>query len=76
MPSHLEQLTELAQKQINKGIKKYGQIVADNPGDAIYWINHALEEKVDEIFYLMRLRDELQRGYKPMGMEDKDGIHD
>ena len=60
---YIKEIVEIAERQVNKGIKKYGQTVQDSPKDAAYWINHAIEEMVDAIFYLLRLRDELIKKY-------------
>lgn len=59
--SYLAEINRIAERQINKGIEKYGQVVQDNPEDAFYWIDYAIEEAVDFIFYLLRLRDEITK---------------
>ena len=56
------QVVDLAVKQRDKGLQKYGQIVDENKGDACYWIDHAVEESMDHIFYLLRLKQELIKG--------------
>jgi hypothetical protein len=43
------------------GIAKYGQTVADNPIDQRAWLQHALEETLDQAVYLKRAIDEIDR---------------
>lgn len=43
----------------NLGIQKYGTTLADNKGNARYWIQHAYEECLDQANYLKRLLMEL-----------------
>lgn len=38
----------------NVGIVKYGTTLMDNKGDLRYWLNHALEECLDQANYLRR----------------------
>lgn len=43
------------------GLEKYGISVRDNPSTARTWITHAIEEAADQLIYLMRLREEIDR---------------
>jgi len=43
------------------GIAKYGQTVADNPIDLRAWLQHALEETLDQAVYLKRAIEEIDR---------------
>ena len=44
---------EIAVRQA-KGIQKYGTTVADNPLTLREWLQHALEEALDQAVYLKR----------------------
>jgi len=44
---------EIAARQA-KGIQKYGTTVADNPLTLREWLQHALEEALDQAVYLKR----------------------
>lgn len=41
------------------GIAKYGQTVADNPLSLRAWLQHALEESLDQAIYLRRAIEEI-----------------
>jgi len=41
------------------GIKKYGTTLEDNDLPITEWINHAIEEQMDNILYLTKLKNEL-----------------
>lgn len=45
--------TEIAARQA-KGVAKYGTTVADNPLSLRQWLQHALEECLDQAVYLRR----------------------
>ena len=49
---------EIAARQA-KGIQKYGTTVADNPLTLREWLQHALEEALDQAVYLKRAIAEL-----------------
>lgn len=55
MPDGIEALVcaEIAARQA-LGIAKYGQTVADNPLSLRQWLQHALEECLDQAVYLRR----------------------
>ena len=44
-----------------KGIEKYGMTVADNPLALRDWLQHALEEVLDQAVYLKRAINELDK---------------
>lgn len=50
--SKFEQRSEL-------GIKKYGTTLEENNLNIEEWINHAIEEQMDNILYLTKLKNEL-----------------
>ena len=43
------------------GIKKYGTTLDRNDLSTIDWIDHAIEEGMDQILYLTKLKQELMR---------------
>lgn len=45
----------------NVGIAKYGTTLTDNKGDLRYWLNHALEECLDQANYLKRAIMEIDK---------------
>jgi hypothetical protein len=51
---------EIAARQ-SKGIQKYGTTVADNPLTLRQWLQHALEEALDQAVYLKRAIAELDK---------------
>ena len=51
---------EIAVRQA-KGIQKYGTTVADNPLALREWLQHALEEALDQAVYLKRAIAELDK---------------
>jgi hypothetical protein len=64
----------IAQRQ-RAGIAKYGMSVADNPLALRDWLQHALEEALDQAIYLKRAIDELD-GQKIMFVLSTDEIGD
>lgn len=62
MPHGIEAMvcTEIAARQA-KGVAKYGTTVADNPLSLREWLQHALEECLDQAVYLRRAIAELDR---------------
>lgn len=48
--------------QTVKGVKKYGDVVQHNNLSAVEWIDHAIEESMDQITYLTMLKHTLQGG--------------
>jgi hypothetical protein len=54
-PTGIEsEVCELIARRQAKGIAKYGQTVADNPLELREWLQHALEECLDQAVYLKR----------------------
>lgn len=55
MPTGIERLVciEISRRQ-HFGLNKYGTTVADNPLDLRAWLQHALEECLDQAVYLRR----------------------
>ena len=54
-PTGIEaEVCELIAHRQAKGIAKYGQTVADNPLKLREWLQHALEECLDQAVYLKR----------------------
>lgn len=51
---------EIAARQA-KGIQKYGTTVADNPLALREWLQHALEEALDQAVYIKRAIAELDK---------------
>ena len=49
----LQVCEEIARRQ-QLGIAKYGKTVADNPLSLRQWLQHALEESLDQAIYLRR----------------------
>lgn len=42
------------------GMDKYGTSMAENNGDLLYWLNHAIEEAMDLVNYLTRIKQGLE----------------
>ena len=55
---HSEIITRFV-KQTVKGVKKYGDPVQHNNLSAIEWIDHAIDESIDQIVYLTALKQSL-----------------
>lgn len=54
-------ILEKFESQTLKGLKKYGQTVADNNLTAVEWIDHAVEELIDYVVYLECLKEKLSQ---------------
>lgn len=50
---------ELIRSRQQLGIQKYGTTVAKNPLELRQWLQHSLEEKLDDVVYMMRAIQEL-----------------
>jgi len=48
------------------GIKKYGTTLEDNNLSIDEWLNHAIEEQMDNILYLTKLKKELNKSIKQL----------
>lgn len=60
-----EVLSEMLNKfveQTEKGVEKYGHTVQPNELSTIEWIEHAIEESIDHIVYLICLKKKLLEG--------------
>lgn len=55
------------------GMVKYGTSMAANTGDTLYWLNHAIEEAMDLVNYLTRVKMELETQRLNEGPEFEDG---
>jgi len=62
-PTGIEALVceEIARRQ-QLGISKYGTTVADNNLSLREWLQHALEESLDQAIYLRRAIAEIDKG--------------
>lgn len=56
---------ELIAARQQLGIRKYGTTVAGNQLSLRQWLNHALEESLDQAIYLQRAIEELDRAGGP-----------
>lgn len=52
-------LCEMLASRQQLGIKKYGMTVEDNPLTLRQWLQHALEEVLDQAVYLKRAIEEI-----------------
>ena len=43
------------------GIKKYGKTLDKNKISLLEWLNHSIEEKIDDILYMQRALNELNK---------------
>ncbi|WNO48674.1 hypothetical protein [Achromobacter phage nyashin_LB6] len=57
----IEANVNMLRSRSDVGMSKYGQSVADNPADLRAWLQHALEETLDNANYLMRAIMEIDR---------------
>ena len=55
----------IAERQM-MGIAKYGTTVSDNPLPLREWLQHALEETLDQAIYLKRAIEELDKAEPPL----------
>ena len=53
---------QLIAKRQKLGLVKYGTTVADNPLSLREWLQHALEESLDQAIYLRRAIAEIDKG--------------
>jgi hypothetical protein len=56
--TELEVCRDIAERQ-QKGIKKYGVTVRENPLTLARWLQHAYEECLDQAVYLKRAMEEI-----------------
>lgn len=57
----LNEVQELLLNQTIKGLDKYGTTVNPDDYSVIEWIDHSLQEKVDDIVYLVTLKHKLRK---------------
>jgi len=51
MGRYKDEVNKLMDKQIDKGVSKYGQVLEDNPRSVIKALEYQSEELVDALFY-------------------------
>lgn len=54
-----DKLCALIRKRHKLGLKKYGVTVDRTDLTAEQWLQHSIEEKIDDLKYMMRLKDEI-----------------
>ena len=59
--SVVEDIREMLLQRSEVGLKKYGKTTVDNPLELKAWLNHALEEALDQAVYLRRSIVELEK---------------
>jgi len=57
----VKQVTDKFKQRSRVGIEKYGTTLAENELSLDEWLNHAIEEQMDNILYLTKLREELKK---------------
>jgi hypothetical protein len=57
----LKEVQELLLKQTKKGLEKYGTTVNIDDYSLLEWIDHVLQEKVDELVYLVTLKHKIKK---------------
>jgi hypothetical protein len=57
----LQEVHELLLKQTKKGLEKYGNTVNPDDYTLLEWIDHVLQEKVDELVYLVTLKHKIKK---------------
>lgn len=59
--SVVEDVREMLLQRSKVGLKKYGKTTADNSLELKAWLNHALEEVLDQAVYLRRAIVEIEK---------------
>ena len=54
-----EKLCAMIRQRAEVGLKKYGVTVDRKDLTAEQWLQHSIEEKIDDLKYMMRLREEI-----------------
>jgi hypothetical protein len=62
--SIVEQVIEKIASRSNVGVKKYNTTLDRTDLSTIDWINHVIEEQMDSILYLTRLKKDLEGSYR------------
>jgi hypothetical protein len=57
----LQEVQDLFINQTKKGLEKYGTTVNIDDYSLLEWIDHVLEEKVDELVYLVTLKHKIKK---------------
>ena len=57
----VKQVVDSFQQRSKVGIEKYGTTLHENKLSLDEWLNHAIEEQMDNILYLTKLREELKK---------------
>ena len=57
----VKQVTDKFKQRSKVGIEKYKTTLAENELSLDEWLNHAIEEQMDNILYLTKLREELKK---------------
>ena len=57
----VQKVVDSFQERSKVGIEKYKTTLADNELSLDEWLNHAIEEQMDNILYLTKLREELKK---------------
>jgi hypothetical protein len=57
----LKEVQELLLEQTKKGLEKYGTTVNIDDYSLLEWIDHVLQEKVDELVYLVTLKHKIKK---------------
>ena len=55
----VQQVIAKFEQRSELGIKKYGTTLEENNLSIEEWINHSIEEQMDNILYLTKLKEEL-----------------
>ena len=58
-PVNIDIIRQIEQREM-KGLMKYGMTVSQNPLSTNEWIDHAIEEALDFVVYLKRLKNQLK----------------
>ena len=48
-------------KRADRGMVEYGVSMAENSGDLMYWLDHAIEEAMDLVNYLERIKMKVEK---------------
>jgi len=59
--STTEELCSMLRERHERGLAKYGVTVDRTDLTPEQWIQHSIEEKMDDLQYMMRLRDEIAK---------------
>lgn len=57
----IEEVLNRFKDRADAGMKKYGYSMIDAPETTVQWIDHAIEEAMDFVNYLTRLRRDMEK---------------